>query len=521
MIKGALFDIDNTLFSHRLKRVPRATIRALNKLRAKGIKTGICTSRAIAEMNTIPSSLMDLIDCKIIGTGAVTMVDGKYFKSYTLDPAHVEKYINFFHKNNISYHYTDINGDFFYWGDLEKVRSGERMSHVSGGMIKKYEDEEITNLFYYEADPKEEEYIASVNPDAIISRWGNCGNICASLVDKSFGLLKFCQMYSLTPDEVVAAGDGINDDVMLEMAGIGIATDDATENTKAKADYVCKKSIDDGGLYDALVDLKVIEEDEYDPKIFFFDNDSTLFDHEIHAVRAKSMECLKKLKEKGYKLCLNTSRSLEECANIPKELLDIMDVTILLNGAYIIYKDHLEISYIPEDEVHRIFSFMDRNDITYRYAMDSGKGYLNKEDKKAQALFEKLYDMIPQTKHYEGEKVVQILYYATGELRDQVIDVAIEEENCLLRNAGEISPAGCSKGQAMIKVARHFGYEKKDIVAFGDSGNDIDMLERSGLGIAMGNGSSDCRQSADYVTDAIGDEGIYTALLRFGFIEEF
>jgi predicted HAD superfamily phosphohydrolase YqeG len=33
--RGIIFDIDNTLFSHRLGRVPKATIKALRKLRQR------------------------------------------------------------------------------------------------------------------------------------------------------------------------------------------------------------------------------------------------------------------------------------------------------------------------------------------------------------------------------------------------------------------------------------------------------------------------------------------------------
>ena len=45
------------------------------------------------------------------------------------------------------------------------------------------------------------------------------------------------------------------------------------------------------------------------------------------------------------------------------------------------------------------------------------------------------------------------------------------------------------------------------------------MMERAGLGIAMGNGSRECREAADYVTEDISDDGLYKALVRFGFIE--
>jgi hydroxymethylpyrimidine pyrophosphatase-like HAD family hydrolase len=127
--------------------------------------------------------------------------------------------------------------------------------------------------------------------------------------------------------------------------------------------------------------------------------------------------------------------------------------------------------------------------------------------------------MVPPIKHYEGEKVAQLLCYAEDELRDKLLDLSVEEENAVLKRAVEISPAGCSKGQAMLRVAREFGYIRQDIVAFGDSGNDIDMMERAGLGIAMGNGSKECREAADYVTEDISDDGLYKALVRFGFIE--
>ena len=41
MIKGALFDIDDTLYSHKIKAVPSLTLKALDKLREKGIKIGV------------------------------------------------------------------------------------------------------------------------------------------------------------------------------------------------------------------------------------------------------------------------------------------------------------------------------------------------------------------------------------------------------------------------------------------------------------------------------------------------
>ena len=259
MIKGALFDIDDTLYSHPEKRVPEKNYLLLKKLREKGIKTGVCTSRMIREMVGVPADLLDLIDCKIMGTGSTTMIEGEYYKSYFIEKAKI--YIDYFKKHNIDYSYCDANGDLFYWGDVSKLDNGKLLSWAKGNvLLKEYEDEHITNLFYYNVSDEDIEFIVNVNKDAYISKWGNSGNICASYVDKGFGVLKFCQAFGFTTDEVVACGDGGNDGEMLQMAGIGIATDDAGERTKSMADYVCEKSIEDGGLYDMFVKLGIIEE---------------------------------------------------------------------------------------------------------------------------------------------------------------------------------------------------------------------------------------------------------------------
>jgi len=521
MIKGALFDIDDTLFSHELKAVPKATMHLLDKLREKGIRIGVCTSRNSAEMDTIPDELWKRIDCKIFGTGAVTMVENRYYKSYTIDRKDAYRYTQYFNEHQISYNYTDLNGDLFYWGDLDKVNSGRYLRFAKGKvMFKEYEDEDITNLFFYEAKDEEVEEIKQINPDIQISFWGNSGNICAELVDKSFGLLKFCQVYSFTTDEIVAAGDGGNDDVMLEMAGIGIATDDAKENTRKCADYVCKKSIEDGGLYDAFVDLKIIEEDRYDPKIFVFDIDSTLFDHEAGDICQTSLNCMEKLKEKGCRIVLNSSRSLQEMYNIPEKLLHMCDCLIQLDGAYIRNKDETKVRYLKKENLQKVISFFEENDVTCRYALKDGTGYLNREDPEVIQLMKKLYGIVPEIKAYDGEQVLEILYFVTDGRRDQIRELMKDESHFDLKIGGEIAPFEINKAKAMLEVVKSYGLHREDICAFGDAYNDIEMLKTAGLGIAMGNAVRECKDAADYITASVSEDGICKALIHFGLIKE-
>lgn len=252
-------------------------------------------------------------------------------------------------------------------------------------------------------------------------------------------------------------------------------------------------------------------------KMFFFDNDNTLFDHSNGGVRPKTMEGLRLLKKNGYKLCLNTSRSYQEMYNIPKDALDLMDCIILLDGAYIIKDGKVSVSYINKDRVLKAIKYLDENNITYRYCTDDGGGYINHDDEYRQ-LFYKLYDMMPPIKQYEGEEVIHLLSYADPKQTKDIEAIFNEEENAELSVVLETAPKGCNKGLAMLKIGTEYGFKPEELCAFGDSNNDYDMLKLAGLGIAMGNYSGKLNEVADYITDDIKEDGLYNALKHFEFI---
>lgn len=275
----------------------------------------------------------------------------------------------------------------------------------------------------------------------------------------------------------------------------------------------------DGAIQESLISHSIIKREEYKPKIFFFDIDSTTFDHSIQDVRESTYIALNKLKQKGYKVCINTSRSKEEMYNVPKKLLDMMDCIILLSGAHII-KDGKDIFKIMDkQEATTLMKFMDNNDITYRYVTEKDEGFLNRHDESKESIFYRLYDMIPPIKEYEGSDLLQILFYATGETRERIKEMCEISEFSYLRIGGEIYPSKADKGSSVKRVAELYGYKLEDTCAFGDGDNDSTMLEAAHLGIAMGNGVVRCKQSADYVTDDIVDEGLYNALVKLNILD--
>jgi Cof subfamily protein (haloacid dehalogenase superfamily) len=90
-------------------------------------------------------------------------------------------------------------------------------------------------------------------------------------------------------------------------------------------------------------------------------------------------------------------------------------------------------------------------------------------------------------------------------------DITYSTNNGLL----EIVPLGINKATGIAEIARPLGITDADIVAFGDMPNDVPMLLRAGLGVAMGNAHPDTIAAADEVTAPNTDDGVARVLERW------
>ncbi len=82
----------------------------------------------------------------------------------------------------------------------------------------------------------------------------------------------------------------------------------------------------------------------------------------------------------------------------------------------------------------------------------------------------------------------------------------------------EIVPLGCSKASGIDMIAERFGCSLDDCYVFGDSNNDLPMLNHVKNSVAMGNSAKEVLQQASYITDLIDRDGIYKALKHFELI---
>jgi Cof subfamily protein (haloacid dehalogenase superfamily) len=76
-------------------------------------------------------------------------------------------------------------------------------------------------------------------------------------------------------------------------------------------------------------------------------------------------------------------------------------------------------------------------------------------------------------------------------------------------------PWGVSKGHALARLADHLGLPLGETIGIGDNDNDLELVERAGLGIAMGNASPAVKNAADYIAPSIDKDGVAEIIERF------
>ena len=107
-------------------------------------------------------------------------------------------------------------------------------------------NQEVYLMCLYATDETVEKYIQKF-PHLTFKRWHPFVlNVLQEEVSKSLAIIKVLQYFDIDKSEAIAFGDGENDIDMLELVGLGIAMGNGNEKLKTIADFVTKKSSEDG-----------------------------------------------------------------------------------------------------------------------------------------------------------------------------------------------------------------------------------------------------------------------------------
>lgn len=250
-------------------------------------------------------------------------------------------------------------------------------------------------------------------------------------------------------------------------------------------------------------------------KIVFFDVDGTLLSEIDRSIPQTTKEAIEKLIERGIKVVVATGRPYNLCEEFKTMGIDTF---ISANGALIKYNDTtIYKSLLTTETVRDVSAFAELNGhgisyFTEHFAMN---GIGSEDERIMRALRETLrLTQYPEMRGSLSDEVYCICLYADDSETEKFLDrfprLRFERFHDYVTNVLEETEV--SKSTAIKRVLDYFNISRSEAIAFGDGGNDIDMLEYVGLGIAMGNGEERLKQKADFITKKASEGGISYAL---------
>lgn len=255
-----------------------------------------------------------------------------------------------------------------------------------------------------------------------------------------------------------------------------------------------------------------------EPHLICIDIDGTLTTDFEGTVPAENADAIRKAHALGHKVAVNTGRSY---FNLPPKLLSPelpLDCLICANGSYIrLGGETVRNVTFPPQLAHELLSYFLFED--ERFALFEGETLLLK------------------TRHSSplyGSPGVQIFH--PDELQTRFGGAGLNDMSCegmlpdafLDRFAGrvetfacgtftDVTVPGCSKAVGMALAAECLGIPETRTVAIGDSGNDLPMLRKAAVAVAMGNASEAVKREADLVTRGNDDAGVADAIRKLFF----
>ncbi len=267
----------------------------------------------------------------------------------------------------------------------------------------------------------------------------------------------------------------------------------------------------------------------YDYKWCVCDMDGTLLNSE-DMIAKEDETALKRLQEGGMEVMIASGR-LDLMVMRYIHQLNLQGHVISCNGGLIRNIKTGEIVYsnaMDKNIVGEMFAYVLEHKIDF-FIYTPNVVFSNRENPRAaryegihrnlpkELSFEIRYLRTPDMSVFEGMEILKVLFIlTTSEQVDYYIDKysVFNELEVVSSSPGlvDIMAAGSSKGRALKILADRQGVDLKEVIAFGDNYNDIDMLQCVGMPVAMENSVEELKAVAKFITKSNDECGVAHAL---------
>ncbi len=262
-----------------------------------------------------------------------------------------------------------------------------------------------------------------------------------------------------------------------------------------------------------------------DIRLLALDLDGTLL-KEDKRISLRTMNALQEAAELGIHIVPVTGRPY---SGLPEDVMEsrVIDYVITSNGAVttriqdgmIVRRNCMndetawEIARIPRERglIHSVFAggigYCEH--VFYQMQLDCFRGtvyeaYIRKSRRSTDSLKELIHSFRGSTEN------IWFITHDTQE-RDHLEQLIREKWDVRTSRTAsrelEIGNPQADKGIAVRQLAEQFHLEKNQILAMGDSGNDLGLFAAAGISVAMGNATDAARKAATYITEDNESDG--------------
>lgn len=196
------------------------------------------------------------------------------------------------------------------------------------------------------------------------------------------------------------------------------------------------------------------------------------------------------------------------------------------NGAFFVDNNkELRVESIPNDVVEKILKYLIENNYHLELILDAEKSaYILKEvEEQKRKDFARYHTKVKEIDSYFPlpddrftkfsfdtpiDETYNIIDDLTSEFGDVVQSVTSGHGNI------DIIRKGNNKGAAMKYLLDVWGVSPDNLMAFGDGGNDIEMLKLAKYSYAMENASPDAKEAAKYIAKSNNDDGVLDTIIE-------
>ena len=273
-------------------------------------------------------------------------------------------------------------------------------------------------------------------------------------------------------------------------------------------------------------------------KVIFMDVDGTLLTYE-NILPPSATVAIRSARKNGHKVYICTGRSRAEVYDYIWEIG--LDGMIGGNGSYV-ESDGKVIMHqvISPDDAKKIVDWLHSRKLEFYLESNAGlfasenfetrgettiQEYSARKGKTMQTVRDAFPEMIFGEKNLYRSDLNKVSFIL--ESYQDYLDAAKEFSHLKVGTwggagetalFGDIGVANIDKAHAIDVLLKYLGADKKDTIAFGDAKIDIPMFEYCEIGVAVASGGDEIKAVADFVTDAVADDGIYNAFKKLNLI---